>query len=139
MVDGQPNRVQRNLLKLRLVAWLLALFLTALGAKLWVIQLYGSAVPYWDQWDEARLFFKPWLEGRLTWSAWFAAHNEHRILFTRLLDVLALWLNRQWDPLLQMVVNAFLHAGFACGLAYVLWIFLGRKHAGLICFLLMPF
>ncbi len=120
-------------------AWLAALFLVALGAKLWVIQLYGSALPFWDQWDEARLFIKPWLEGRATWSAWFAAHNEHRIFFTRLLDVLFLWLNRQWDPLLQMVVNAVIHSGYACGLAYALWRFTGRKYGGLICFLLMPF
>ncbi len=138
-MDGQRNRVQPNHSKLRLAAWLLALFLTALGAKLWVIQIYASAVPFWDQWDEARLFVKPWLEGRLPWGAWFAAHNEHRILFTRLLDVLLLWLNRQWDPLLQMTVNAFLHAGYACGLACGLWIFTGRKNGGLICFLLMPF
>ena len=59
-----------------------ALLLVVLGAKLWVIQAYGTAIPYWDQWDEANLFFKPWLEGHLTWGAWFAPHNEHRIFFT---------------------------------------------------------
>ena len=138
-VDGQRNRVQPNHSNLRLAPWLLALFLTVLGAKLWVIRVYGSAVPFWDQWDEARLFIKPWLEGRLPWGAWFAAHNEHRIFFTRLLDMLVLWLNQQWDPILQMIVNAVLHAGYACGLAYALWRFTGRKSGGLICFLLMPF
>lgn len=124
---------------LRLAAWLSALFLVILGSKLWVIQVYGTALPYWDQWNEARLFFKPWLEGHLTWGAWFAPHNEHRIFFTRLLDLLILRLNRQWDPVLQMTINAFIHSGYACGLAYSLWIFTGRKHEGLICFLLMPF
>jgi len=138
-VDGQSNRVRPNHSKVRLALWLVALFLTVLGAKLWVIQIYGSAVPYWDQWDEARLFFKPWLEGRLPWSAWFAAHNEHRIFFTRLLDVVVLGVNRQWDPLLQMTVNAALHASYAGGLAFVLWLFTGRKYAGRICFLLIPF
>ena len=116
-----------------LAAWLAALLLVILGAKLWTIQVYGSPLPYWDQWDEAKLVFQPWLEGHLTWGALFAAHNEHRILFTRLLDLLELRLNGQWDPGLQMVVNALLHAGFACGLAFCLWVFLGKRREGLIC------
>ncbi|HEY5043134.1 MAG TPA: hypothetical protein VIK53_14165 [Verrucomicrobiae bacterium] len=128
-----------NFSRLRLAAWLCALFTVVVGAKLWVVQIYGSAVPYWDQWDEARLLFKPWLEGHLAWSALFAPHNEHRIFFTRVLDLFVVWLNRQWDPLLQMTVNAFIHAGFACGLAYSFWSFTGKKNAGLICFLLAPF
>lgn len=125
--------------RLRLTAWLSALFLVVLGAKLWVIRVYGTALPYWDQWDEAKLLFKPWLEGHSTWGAWFGPHNEHRIFFTRALDVLELWLNGQWDPLLQMVVNAFMHAGYACGLAYGLWALGGRRQAGRLVFLLMPF
>lgn len=128
-----------NRSEFRLAAWLAALFLVILGAKLWVVQIYASSLPYWDQWDEAGNFFQPWLEGRLTWSAWFAPHNEHRIFFTRLLDLLVLRLNGQWDPLLQMTINAFIHAGYACGLAYCLWVFTGREKAGLICFLLAPF
>jgi len=122
----------------RLAPWLAVLFLTIWGAKLWVIQIYGTDVPCWDQWDEAQNFFKPWLEGRLTWQDWLASHNEHRIFFTRLLDAGELWLNGQWDPRLEMVVNAGLHAGFACGLAGCLWFFTGRKNAGLICVLLAP-
>jgi hypothetical protein len=133
------RRVQFNDTKFRLWAWLAALFLVVLGAKFCVIQFYGSSLPFMDQWDEAKLLFLPWLDGHLTWKALFAAHNEHRILFTRLLDLLELQLNGQWDPRLQMVINAFLQAGFACGLAYGLWGFTGRKWAGLICFLLIPF
>ena len=101
--------------------------------------MYGTALPYWDQWDEAGLWFKPWLEGHLAWGTWFAPHNEHRIFFTRLLDWFVLRLNRQWDPRLQMTINAFIHAGYACGLACSLWVFNGRKHEGRICFLLLPF
>jgi tetratricopeptide (TPR) repeat protein len=128
-----------NLSRFRLAAWLCALFTVVVGAKLWIVQAYGTAIPFWDQWDEAKLFFKPWLEGHLTWGAWFAAHNEHRIFFTRALDLLVVRLNHQWDPMLQMTINAFIHAGYACGLAYCLWIFSGRKNEGLICFLLVPF
>jgi hypothetical protein len=119
--------------------WLAALFLTALGAQLWIVWLYGSPLPLWDQWYEASDFFKPWLAGNLKWTDFFAAHNEHRIFATRLLDVSLIWLNGRWEPLLQMTVNAAIHAGFACGLAVCLWHFLGRKNGWLICVLLAPF
>ena len=123
----------------RFSLWLAALFLVVLGAKLWVVQLYGSPLPLWDQWYEAERFFRPWVEGHLTWKAFFAAHNEHRILFTRLLDMSVIWMNGRWEPMLQMTVNAFIHATFVCGLAFCLWDFLGRKNGGLVCFLLAPF
>ncbi|MGB8369583.1 MAG: hypothetical protein ACLPYZ_10670 [Limisphaerales bacterium] len=41
--------MQSNNFNRRLAAWLSALLLVVLGAKLWVIQVYGTAVPYWDQ------------------------------------------------------------------------------------------
>jgi hypothetical protein len=119
--------------------WLSALFLIVLGAKLWVVQLYGTALPWWDQWTEANVFFRPWVEGHLTIHDWFAAHNEHRIFFTRLLDLTVIQLNGRWEPMLQMTVNAFIHAGFACTLAFYLWDFLGRKNGWLVCSLLAPF
>jgi hypothetical protein len=137
--DRVHHGVQFNRFNWRVWGSIGALFLVVLGAKLWVIRSYGAALPYWDQWDEAKNLFKPWLEGQWTWNMWFGPHNEHRIFFTRALDVLELWLNGQWDPLLQMVVNAFLHTGYACGLAYGLWVFTGRRPAAEICFLLMPF
>ena len=123
----------------RFVAWLAALFLTVLGAKLWAIAAFGTGIPFCDQWGEADEFFRPWLEGHLTVHDWFAAHNEHRILFTRLLDLFILRWNGQWDPLLQMTVNALIHAGYACGLAAGLWFWTGKKRPGLICGALAPF
>ena len=120
-------------------AWLAALFLIVLGAKLWVVQLYGSPLPLWDQWYEAGSFFVPWVEGHLTPAVLFAPDNEHRIVFTRLLDFSLIQLNGRWEPLLQMTVNAFIHAGFACALAFCLWDFLGRKNGWLICFFVTPF
>jgi hypothetical protein len=133
-----PTNPPRDLFKC-FSLWLAALFLVVLGAKLWLVQLYGSPLPLWDQWYEAERFFRPWVEGQLTWKAFFAAHNEHRIFFTRLLDLGVIWLNGRWEPLLQMTVNAFLHAAFVCGLAFCLWNFLGRKNGWLICLLLAPF
>ena len=125
--------------KRKLAAWLAAIFLVAFGAKLWTIQLWATNIPYWDQWDEARMLFKPWLEGTLTWQNFFLPHNEHRIVFTRLLDLLEVKINGQWDIYFQTVINALLHLAYGCGLAVVIWHFIGRKHAGLICFLLVPF
>ncbi|MGA2278783.1 MAG: hypothetical protein ABSG80_00615 [Verrucomicrobiota bacterium] len=134
----EPTNLKRDSLK-HFAAWLAALFLVVLGAKLWVVQLYGSPLPLWDQWYEAEFFFRPWVEGHLTWKVFFSAHNEHRILFTRLLDLSVIWLNGRWEPLLQMTINAFVHAAFVCGLAFCLWNFLGRKNGWFICALLAPF
>jgi len=119
--------------------WLVALFLVVLGAKLRVVQLYGSPLPLWDQWYEAGDFFRPWVEGHLTWQTLFAPDNGHRIFFTRLLDLIVIQLNGRWEPLLQMTVNAFIHTTFVCGLAFCLWDFLGRKNGWFICLLLAPF
>ncbi|MEI8290672.1 MAG: hypothetical protein WCH99_14485 [Verrucomicrobiota bacterium] len=130
--------MQANHSNRQLALWLAALFLTIFGAKLWLIQVFGTNVPFFDQWDEARVFFKPWLDGKLTLSAWFAPHNEHRIFFTRALDWLEIRLNHQWDPRLQMVVNAVIHAAYAVGLAFCVWFFTGKKQPGRICFLLTP-
>lgn len=123
----------------RLVCWLTALFLVVVGAKLWLIQGYASQVPYYDQWVEANHFFKPWLDGHLTWDDWIASHNGHRIFFTRLLDLAGVALNGEWDPGLQLTINALLHASFICGLVYCLWVFSGRQDQSLLCLLLVPF
>jgi hypothetical protein len=118
--------------------WLTALFLTAVGAQLWMSWLYGSPLPIWDQWYEAD-FFKHYASGQMSWSDFFASHNEHRKFASRVLDLVVLWLNGRWEPMLQMTVNAFVHAAFACGLAIYLWDFLGRKSGWLICAILMVF
>lgn len=120
-------------------AWLVALFLTALGAQLWTVWLYGSPVPIWDQWYEADSVFRPWLQGHLRWSDLVTIDSNNRAVITNLFDLLIIGLNGRWAPLVQMTVNAFLHAGFACGLAFCLWNFWGRKRGWLVCFLLMPF
>lgn len=98
------------------------LFMAAflITAKLLLISVYGNATPYWDQWEaEANLLYRPWLEGNLAWTDFFSAHNEHRIFTTRVLALLLLELNgRIWDPILQMGVNAVLHALALCTLVY---------------------
>jgi hypothetical protein len=81
-----------------------------IGFKLWLIKVYGNATPFWDQWDaEAAGLYKPLSDGTLTWKQIVDHHNEHRIVTTRLLALLLLYLNKTWNPLLQMVTNAGLH------------------------------
>ena len=109
-------------LESRLIFWLRAagLFLVMWGVPIAVVDRYGSDVPQADQWDaEGTRLYLPWQTHTLTWRAFFAPHNEHRIACTRVL-ALGLFLgNGQWDARLQCVVNAALHA--AIGVMFFLW------------------
>lgn len=91
---------------------LAGLFLFLFGIKLYVVLQHGNPTPFWDQWDaEAAQLYLPWEDGSLNWHQFFAGHNEHRILWVRLIGLAELRLNGGiWDPLLQMTVNASLHS-----------------------------
>jgi hypothetical protein len=120
----------RQLFYLKLLAVALVIF----GARLWLIHNFGSSVPYWDQWDsEAAFLLLPWLNDSLAFSDLFAVHNEHRIFFTRIQTLLLLILNEgQWNPLLEMVVNALLATLTAIILIVILNHLLGRSVQNLI-------
>jgi hypothetical protein len=91
----------------------------ALGRIWWVAQ-FGSQTPYWDQWNgEYGNLLRPWQDGALSWDYLLAPHNEHRILFTRLEALGLVMLTGIWDPVQQMLLNAFLH-GFAVSLCWVI-------------------
>ncbi|TSJ64684.1 hypothetical protein FO470_05365 [Starkeya sp. 3C] len=102
---------------IKVASWrfaLLGLFLFVAGTKFLVVSKYGSIVPFWDQWDaEGALLYKPYIEGGLHWRTLIDSHNEHRILLTRLFALGLLELAGEWNPILQMTVNALLHAAFA--------------------------
>jgi hypothetical protein len=84
--------------------------LVVLGAKLWLIGRYGSAVPFWDQWDsEGWLLYRPYLTGTFSPAGLIEHHNEHRILFTRLFGLALLKASGEWNPLLEMIVDALAH------------------------------
>lgn len=89
---------------------LLAVAFVIVSAKLWLIHNFGSSVPFWDQWDaQGSFLFLPWLNDTLTFSDLLAPHNEHRIFFTRLLNLFLMVVNdNQWDPLVEVLVNACL-------------------------------
>jgi hypothetical protein len=92
------------------------------GVRAWMIDHDTSGVPFYDQWDaEANELFAPNLQGQLTASSFFAPHNEHRIVLTRLL---ALGLfeanNKMWDPKLEMLVNSVIVGVMAVVIASLL-------------------
>jgi hypothetical protein len=107
----------------------LALVAFIVGARLWLISGFGSALPIHDQWDaEAAFLFKPWLENTLRWSDLFSPHNEHRIVLSRLLALGLLQANGQWDALLEMTMNAVLCGLIGLGIAAGLLKILGSEY-----------
>ena len=102
---------------------LVAVMLAVIGAKLRLIDRYGSDLPYWDQWDgEGDRMLRPYMEGKLTAADLFAPHNEHRPVLTRLW-ALALFEagDRQWDDRVQMAANTVLHVAVALLLVALAW------------------
>lgn len=105
------------------------------GIKMLLIQHFGNATPFWDQWDaEALNLYEPYLNGKLTFKNLLAAHNEHRIFTTRLLALALLQINNSWNPLLQMVVNAGLHTLLLIVAVYQLSGTTGRNYLPAILF-----
>jgi hypothetical protein len=120
----------------RATAWVVALFLIVFSASLLFIRQNPLTVPYWDQWDiEADALYVPYQEGVLTWRSMFSLANEHRVFFTRLLALDLLILNGQWDPRLQQVVNAGMHAMTAVLLVAVAYAANRRRHLDVLVFI----
>jgi len=70
------------------------------------IQHY-SPVPHWDMWDGYLGFYVKALSG--DWSAWWAQHNEHRIVIARLF----FWMDLAWfhgTGLFLIIINYVLVA-----------------------------
>ena len=107
--------------------WMLSLLLVGAGARLWLIQTFGTPLPFWDQWDETRVVFVPFFQGKLSLADLLSPHNEHRIFFTRVYDLSLLLLNGQWDNQLQMVANVFIYSATLAGFGWLLGRLLGRN------------
>lgn len=106
---------------------LLAFFVTAtLSLRLYLIWQHGSYLPFWDQWDaEADLLYKPLLLGNYTWDHLIAPHVDHRIIATRLIDMVLFWFVG-WNPLVQMTFNITFHI-----FAMTLLLFFVIRHQGI--------
>lgn len=95
--------------------WLgLGVVLFALGAKLALIQLYGTDQPYADQWTAEGLYMvRGPLYYHLDWLQYFSPHGEHRPALSRLwLRGLVFANEGQWDCYAALVANLSLYALF---------------------------
>ena len=98
-----------------------AVFAVVLVAQLWLVAAAGTDIPFQDQWDaEGRGLYPAWSGGTLRAADFFRAHNEHRIGWTKALDVALFKVNGQWDPLVQLTANALVRASAAALLAWLL-------------------
>jgi hypothetical protein len=99
-----------------------ALAALVFASRAWLAHAYGSAVPFWDEWDvEAEKLYRPWLAGTLHFIDLLKAHNEHRLFLTRVADLGFFVFFGRWEPWAQIVLNALLHAATAAGLAAAFW------------------
>ncbi len=109
--------------------WLVTLWLAAwvfLVAVQWrVIDRFGGSTPYLDQWDaEIGGVVVPLAKGQAI--DWWRAHNEHRLVLTRVTTWALLRLNQDvWDPKLEQVAGALL---FAAG--WITWGLAWARHRG---------
>lgn len=93
-------------------------FAVVLAAELALVAAAGTDMPFLDQWDsEGRWLFPAWVDGSWSIAQWLQPHNEHRILWTNLLNLGLFTANGQWDPLLELVASAGVRAAAAAALA----------------------
>lgn len=139
--SSQPSLSNRLSTVHQGLAWCrwLALFLLIWCAKLWTIRQHGVDVPFGDEWPaEWQQLIRPFHEGTLTWGQMFGAFNEHRILMTRIFVLLLFKLNGLWDPMLQMAVQAGLHAAAMTFFLYLCTRKLGDKLCALFLLVSAP-
>ncbi len=107
----------------------LGAFAIIFSSMVFVIDVYGLSIPFHDEWDaEAYAVYAPLLQGNYGFWNLFDPHNGHYIIFTRLSAIALFAWNSGWDPELQMILGAFLHA--LTGM-FVVCIIL-RKHSELL-------
>ena len=92
---------------------LVGTFLVVFGARLYNSH-FGNPLPYWDEWEtDAIDLLIPLRGGFLDWQALFIPQGEHRILVTRLLNLVGTLINGEWDPRVGMTVGALFTAEHA--------------------------
>jgi len=77
---------------------------------------YGVDTPYWDEWDEIPSGLMKLHDGTLSWSDLIAQHNEHRILFPRIILLATAWFT-SWNVRAELLITWLL----ACLCSFNLW------------------
>ena len=92
----------------------LGVVLFAVGAKLALVNLYGSDQPYLDQWAaEGMYFLRGPLYYKIDLGQILSLHGEHRPGLTRLwVRGLILANDGQWDCSVELVANLLIYAAF---------------------------
>ena len=84
----------------RLVA---AVFVVVIGLQLWLVAAAGTDIPFYDQWGiEGSWLFPSWVDGSLRAVDLVQPLNEHRMVWTHLLNLGLFMANGQWDPLVEL-------------------------------------
>jgi hypothetical protein len=117
---GRAYMLSRN------TAFLLCFIVAATGLHLGIVAACANPIPFSDEWiavvDDV---LRPAATGQLSPWDLFRSHNEHTMVPTRLLALVALWLNHgQFDNVPVALFNALLYAG-----AMAVPIFLFFRHA----------
>ncbi len=83
-----------------------------LVGKFWYIHHTASPFPFWDQWDgEVLVLMRHYLDGSLSWSDFFTPANEHRIVYTRLINLAAFIVQgERMNCILPIYVQSLIHA-----------------------------
>ena len=111
--------VKAPLRRAQAAALALCVFLAIWGAKLAVIDRFGTDLPFWDQWaKEGELFLAPYFEHGEFWKNLFTPHNEHRIAPTLALNLGLVLAGGQWDARVQCMASGALHAALLAGLLF---------------------
>ena len=71
-----------------------------------LLAMYAVNVPFWDQWEFVTIAEK-WQHGTLGFADFFAQHNEHRILFPRLI-MFVLAVMTHWNTVYEVATNVLL-------------------------------
>jgi len=86
--------------------------LPGLAGHLYLILHYGTVLPYRDPWQLMGVeLIRPWLDGELTWRAFFQPLNDHWPVLTRAWSFVIFRLNGQWNNAVQITANALLFSG----------------------------
>jgi len=99
-----------------------ALLATAVVHSFYV-SLFAGDLPFWDQWTQISAELAPWWQDHTNLHFLFAAHNEHRIFFTRLVSMTLLAINDgHWSNLTEAYVNTLIYSSALASLfAFSAW------------------
>ncbi|WP_279362445.1 hypothetical protein [Xanthomonas sacchari] len=109
-----------------LAAWWFVGGLAILLSTIAGVIMHFSSTLYMDEWDGMIGFWQKIHQGDM--SAWWAQHNEHRIVFTRLLFWLDLHFFRGQGYVL-IPANIILHLAIACVLIFGYMRFATQRHS----------